>query len=160
VSPMFSLQDDGDAATIRAESAELRSNPGSGMLILKMYNAVIDKSGNRIEYPDGFEYEVPLPGAAGDSSPAHLALREIPGATLEQRETIERVEQEMVSQSGFRMMTGDFEGLSGPLWPDSAKNLQFQKTRLYRMRTEPPRRWANGFSCLCFCLVGAVMSIR
>jgi len=28
------------------------------------------------------------------------------------------------------------------------------------MQTEPPRRWANGFSCLCFALVGATMAIR
>jgi lipopolysaccharide export system permease protein len=31
---------------------------------------------------------------------------------------------------------------------------------LYRLQTEPPRRWANGFSCLCFALVGAPMAIR
>ncbi len=28
------------------------------------------------------------------------------------------------------------------------------------MHTEPPRRWANGFSCLCFALVGTAMAIR
>ena len=28
------------------------------------------------------------------------------------------------------------------------------------MQTEPPRRWANGFSCLCFALVGTAMAIR
>ena len=28
------------------------------------------------------------------------------------------------------------------------------------MQTEPPRRWANGFSCLCFALVGSTMAIR
>jgi lipopolysaccharide export system permease protein len=28
------------------------------------------------------------------------------------------------------------------------------------MQTELPRRWANGFSCLCFALVGSGMAIR
>ena len=79
---------------------------------------------------------------------------------LEQQENTQRVEQQMVAQAGFQMMTGDFDALAGPGWNDGAKNLQFQKSRLYRMQTEPPRRWANGFSCLCFALVGAVMAIR
>ena len=29
-----------------------------------------------------------------------------------------------------------------------------------RLRTEPSRRWANGFSCLCFALVGIPIAIR
>ena len=32
--------------------------------------------------------------------------------------------------------------------------------RLIRIIMEPWRRWANGFSCLCFVLVGAPMAIR
>jgi lipopolysaccharide export system permease protein len=28
------------------------------------------------------------------------------------------------------------------------------------MQTEPPRRWANGFSCICFALLGSAMAIR
>jgi lipopolysaccharide export system permease protein len=28
------------------------------------------------------------------------------------------------------------------------------------LHTEPWRRWANGFSCLCFVLIGAPMAIR
>jgi lipopolysaccharide export system permease protein len=31
---------------------------------------------------------------------------------------------------------------------------------LQRLYTEPWRRWANGFSCLCFVLIGAPMAIR
>jgi lipopolysaccharide export system permease protein len=31
---------------------------------------------------------------------------------------------------------------------------------LHRLKTEPYRRWANGFSCLGFALIGAPMAIR
>ena len=31
--------------------------------------------------------------------------------------------------------------------------------RLYRLHTEPWRRWANGFSCLCFVLIGVPVAI-
>jgi len=32
--------------------------------------------------------------------------------------------------------------------------------RLHRLQTEPWRRWANGFSCFFFVLVGAPLAIR
>ena len=38
--------------------------------------------------------------------------------------------------------------------------LDWETTRLNRIVMEPWRRWANGFSCLCFVLVGAPMAIR
>ncbi len=160
ISPMFTLQEDSGQVTVRAETAELRSNPGSGVLTLKLFNATIDAGGHHIEYPEGGEKDIKIPGAEGDSSPAHLALRAIPAKVALQRDLIEQVEQQMVAGAGFEMMSGDFDALAGGGWAEGAKNLQFQKNRLYRMQTEPPRRWANGFSCLCFALVGAVMAIR
>ena len=38
--------------------------------------------------------------------------------------------------------------------------VKVETARLYRIIMEPWRRWANGFSCLCFVLVGAPMAIR
>jgi len=38
--------------------------------------------------------------------------------------------------------------------------LKAEHNRLHRVVMEPWRRWANGFSCLCFVLVGAPMAIR
>ena len=61
---------------------------------------------------------------------------------------------------GFGMMTGDFDSLSNATWKANEKEIDNAKTRLYRLHTEPWRRWANGFSCLCFVLVGAPMAIR
>jgi len=34
------------------------------------------------------------------------------------------------------------------------------RRHLYRLLTEPHRRWSAGFSCLCFVWVGAPMAIR
>ena len=46
--------------------------------------------------------------------------------------------------------------------PDSPANLE--KMRIFRediprLATEPYRRWANGFSCLCFALIGAPVAM-
>jgi lipopolysaccharide export system permease protein len=58
------------------------------------------------------------------------------------------------------MLTGDFDSLSSAAWKPREKDIEAAKTRLYRLHTEPWRRWANGFSCLCFVLIGIPVSIR
>jgi lipopolysaccharide export system permease protein len=147
---------------ISAKSAELRSVPGSGKLTLVLYQPVIDGPDLHIEHPnDVLEREVVIKADLGkDPSPSHMALFEIPEAIVRQRDLIDRLGERMVAQAGLQVLTGDFERLSSGAWNEDAKNLQFQKFQLYRMQTEPPRRWANGFSCLCFTLVGAAMAIR
>jgi lipopolysaccharide export system permease protein len=165
ISPIFELPsgDDSGTVTIRAESAELRSNPGSGMLTIVLYNGTADAQGKHVEFPNHkWERDIVIDPKAGDAdlSPAHLALRQIPESLARQRETVAQIEQRMAAQAGLQMLTGDFDALAGGAWADSANQLQFQKYRMYRMQTEPPRRWANGFSCLCFALVGATMAIR
>jgi lipopolysaccharide export system permease protein len=161
VSPMFTLQQEGGRAIIRAEAAELRSNPGSGVLTLKLYNATVDAEGHHFENPDVSERDIPIsPQSHGDQSPAHMALRQMPAALVRQHEILGEIEKRMVTNASFQMLTGDFDGLSGGGWAHEEKELTHHKFRLYRMRTEPPRRWANGFSCLCFALVGSGMAIR
>ncbi len=165
ISPVFSLpsNDNSGPVTVRAESAELRSNPGSGKLTISLYNGRADGPGFHAEFPNQlYEREIDLQpeGGSRDPSPAHLSLAEIPGSIVQQKELIQQIEQRMVAQAGIRMVTGDFDSLAGPSWSVDSQNIQFQKLRLYRMQTELPRRWANGFSCLCFALVGSGMAIR
>jgi len=50
--------------------------------------------------------------------------------------------------------------LSHPIWQSDTNELEAQIKRKHRLLTEPWRRWANGFSCLCFVMVGATVAIR
>jgi lipopolysaccharide export system permease protein len=38
--------------------------------------------------------------------------------------------------------------------PEDADNITEQHFLINRLRTEPYRRWSNGFTCLCFALIG------
>jgi lipopolysaccharide export system permease protein len=165
IEPRFRLAagDNGQMVDISARVAQLRSVPGTGKMALLLYDTIIDGGpGLYSEFPDEWiEREVVIkPDNGKDTSPSHLALREVPGAIESQLELIDQLSERMVAQAGKQILLGDFEQLSVGNWNDEAKNLQFQKFQLYRMRTEPPRRWANGFSCLCFALVGTAMAIR
>jgi lipopolysaccharide export system permease protein len=163
IDPVFRLPtEDGQTIDITARSAEIRSVPGSGKVTLILNHAVLDAPDFHGEYPNEvLEREVEInPQANKDAAPSHLALRDIPESIVRQREKIEQMQEHMVTLAGFQTLTGDFDRLASGQWQDDAKNLQFQKFQLYRMWTEPPRRWANGFSCLCFTLVGTAMAIR
>ncbi len=59
--------------------------------------------------------------------------------------------------------------LQAPRTPDAdggqaaqsrARELQSRQARLFRLQAEIPRRWANGFGCLCFVLVGIPVAMR
>lgn len=149
--------------TITCDEAEFRSVPGSGVLTIVCRRGEIDVDGNVISFPDEIEREIRLDeasGKAGAVSAAHLAMSEIPERIAKQKLAIERGRQLLAAKAAYRMMTGDLADLGGAAWSSQANIVSDLKTGLYRLETERPRRWANGFSCLCFALVGAPLAIR
>lgn len=164
IKPMFAFPSpDGEGSiTVHAESAELRSNPGSGRLTIKLYNITSDAPGQHFALPDQpLEHDIEInPSSLSEVSPARLSLSQFADATIRQRTRIAALEETMTAKSGFQMFTGDFESLSTANWSGDVDKLQNFRWQLYRMQTEPPRRWANGFSCLCFAMVGTTMAIR
>ncbi len=164
IKPMFAFPaPDGEGSyKVQAESAELKSNPGSGKLTIKLFNITSDAPGQHFALPDqDFERDIEIMSPSNrNSAPARLALSEFPEETARQKVKIATLEETMTAKSGFQLLTGDFDALQANNWGGDAHQLQDLKFQLYRMQTEPPRRWANGFSCLCFALVGAAMAIR
>jgi lipopolysaccharide export system permease protein len=166
IQPIMSFAGSGDmpSVTITAEEAEFRSTPGSGILTVICRNGDIEVEGSRISFPDEIEREIRLDDASGKGegnlSPAHLSMVHIPERVARQRLEIERSKQVLAATAAYRLMSGEFADLGGAAWANQAEQVSDQYTTLYKLRTEPPRRWANGFSCLCFALVGIPLAIR
>jgi lipopolysaccharide export system permease protein len=154
---------DKPAWTVSAEEAELHLLPEEGKLVARFHTFTLD---GPIKYndPDTFEYVMSVEDITGSTqknrSPSNYALKEIRPAIQEQEEALERVRQANIAQAAFGMITGDFDSLSNAAWKPREKESEAAKTRLYRLYTEPWRRWANGFSCLFFVLIGIPVSIR
>jgi lipopolysaccharide export system permease protein len=163
--PTVTIRPSGNSpsAKITADEAELRSNTASGDLTIIFRNGRLEMAGNTIDFPE-FSYDIPLDGATRKGNalhaPAHLSLNVLPERAAEQRLAIDRLEQELAAQAGYQMLTGEFKALAARTWAADMKKLSQMKSDLYKMHTEPPRRWANGFSCFCFTLVGASMAMR
>jgi lipopolysaccharide export system permease protein len=58
------------------------------------------------------------------------------------------------------MTSGDFTMLGEQAWAMHSLNRRNGRERLFRLQAEPWRRWANGFSCFCFCIVGVPLAVK
>ena len=153
--------DDSSQRTLTCDEAELRSDLSEGALKISCLNYEMtigtvtgrDRSG---------EFEIPLDdsGHKGLPSPSDLPMYALPQQRLAQQERIEAIEQKLAAQAACQMIGGDFTALLSPRWKDDEWQLIEAKQWLYRANAESYRRWANGFSCLCFVIVGAPLAVR
>lgn len=162
IQPTFNItSDDQPPMTVMAREAELLSD--GELLRVVCYQASIEIQGQGSAVLDVFEHEIPLDevSRSGDNSriPTRVPLSLIP------RER-ERVEAELADYKRRRaaelalpLLTGDFDVYDSQDWKLEANIIQDKLNWLYRLDTEPPRRWSAGFSCLCFALIGVPMAI-
>lgn len=150
--------------TIRAREAELQASPDEGRLVVRFEQLRGIGGQIDIEWPETFEHVMSLDELTGNSSsnrsPSTVALGEIPDAKRRLEESIAHIEQQMTADATFGLLTGQFDALSKESWATHEKKLSAAEYRLQRLHTEPYRRWAGGFSCLCFVMIGAPMAIR
>jgi lipopolysaccharide export system permease protein len=150
--------------TLTADEAELKADAGSDKLILQLINAEGDSAGVlSAVLPGKTELSIPLSEFFGNMnrtrSPSNYALYEIVTQKVEQAAAIETLEQEMATEAACAMMTGQMYELGEESWNGRRAQVAHATVTLKRFYTEPHRRWANGFSCLCFVMIGAPMAI-
>ena len=61
---------------------------------------------------------------------------------------------------GVILRPRNVERLRSKNWARKRMQLAYARSRLHRLNTEPWRRWANGFSCFFFVMVGAPLAMR
>lgn len=150
------------ANIVSARAAQFAANVDTGQLVLRMQDT--DATGQLdIVSPGVEEYVFPLEELLGTRdkhrSPSNYSLAEIGPAKAQERETIEKVRQDMSTEAAFAMLTGDFDELSDNAWRAQERVIQNSEGRLKRFYTEPYRRWSNGFSCLAFAAVGVPVAV-
>lgn len=159
----FSSKGD-EPTTIISDLAEIRTDPENEVILLTFTNADVDLHGKGSIYHPG-EFELPIPltdfggSRTGRRSPSQYSLSEIGPSKIEQVALIESLEHEMTADAGHVLMTGRMFELSQTNWQSKQGALNGAVAKLHRLYTEPHRRWASGFSCLCFVMIGAPMAI-
>lgn len=167
IRPTITLQTNGkgQSVTMSSEEAELRSDADEGTLTIVCRNGELEVEGQARIYfhNDVLERSIPLDQgnvSAEESHPSYMAMNVIPKAINGLRKEIDAEHEEMAAAAALGMMTGDFAQLASPEWNTTDNVLKAAQEKIYRLETEPHRRWSNGFSCLCFALVGAPLAMR
>jgi lipopolysaccharide export system permease protein len=159
-----STNDGRPPSLITAEAAELHADAANGSMTIKLYNADGSFDGWSISHPGEFERSFSMEEFTGQSGgsrhPTSFALRELSGAKSEQTKYIARLHSEMAADAGAALLFGRLSDLSQAQWQSRENEVAGAERTKHRLFTEPYRRWANGFSCLGFALIGAPMAIR
>ena len=167
IQPMITLaaNEDAPAITMIAETAEIRGRPEQNELVIYLTDSSVEV-GSEISavVPGTIERVIPLSDPSHkntlSSGPSHLPLRDIPQTIKQQRSMIQEQKRLMASEATYQLLLGDFTALTDEQWTWHKGQLKSQINRLQRLQLEPYRRWANGFSCLCFVAIGAPLAIR
>jgi lipopolysaccharide export system permease protein len=165
--PVLVLRPQGDSpsVTLSAREAELRVNLADNTLSIFLTDGTVEV-GDQVSFvfADTIERRIPLLDATrkdlGGTSPSSCPLAKIGEEKNRQRQRIRRIQQQNAAVAAYQMVSGDFAALTGSQWDQKHHELDTARYRLFRLQTEPWRRWANGFSCFFFVMVGIPLAIR
>lgn len=166
IRPTLSFQSggQGSSATVSAAEAELRADPERNALVVTFRDGTLHMGDYTASFPDSIVREVPLDAvsrkSASSTSPSEIAMARFATERAGQVARIDRVEQLAAGKTAMAILAGRMELTTPGTVGYERELLKQERNRLNRIVMEPWRRWANGFSCLCFVLVGAPMAIR
>lgn len=166
IHPTIEIHSKGNKApvTLTAQKAQLTSDSETNELVFTVVNCVFEINENTKISLDEWEAKIPLRDATKkgnqEESPSNIPLRLIRKSSRDQLLSLEDRKKNMATKSAFHMFTGNMVALTHPQWQTEYTELQQEEYRQRRLYTEPWRRWANGFSCLCFVMVGIPLSIN
>lgn len=154
---------DKDKAYIQAERARIFVDEEQSALVLQVKDA-------RIKHGDSFSFETPettIPLPLGNvtkregpgRSPSNLPLRDMESELAYQEVYLKNLREDLAMEAAMNSVGGDVMGMTHVSWNQKLLDLETETYRKFRLKTEPWRRWANGFSCLCFVIVGAPLAI-
>ena len=148
-----------------AASATLESNPDRHSLLFTMHNGFVDAEGKASYRFDDFEqHEIPLKTpdqiAKAFDEPGHLYLNQINDAIQKQAEEIETISENDAAIAATQWICGDMVGLTSEVWDQRVEEIDDAVYRHHRLHVVPHRRWANGFSCLAFAVIGIPVAMR
>jgi lipopolysaccharide export system permease protein len=149
---------------ISAREATLQRNPANNTLEIRLTDSFYEGPGGVEAGWVGEIIPIIIPlGRTEDEderSPSNFALRDLPSSGLRHAERMTALQQSLAARAAFAMLAGELDQLDDQAWQNHQSTLQAAQYRMNRFRIEPWRRWANGFSCFFFVLVGVPLSIR
>ena len=166
IRPTLSFQASGSSpqVTVSAAEAQLRGDAKAGTLSITCRNGTIHVGDVAAVFPDTIERVIPIDAVSRVSekslSPSEIPMVDFNKEKIIQVYEIDRLGQVKAAQGAAALLSGRMNDLVPAHWEGHKLVVEWRNTRLQRIVMEPWRRWANGFSCLCFVVIGIPMAIR
>jgi lipopolysaccharide export system permease protein len=166
IEPHITIVADGrPAISIRARQAELDSDLTEDVFSIVLKDGMVDiGNGRYFDFQNStYRQIIPLPSVIRKGnldSPSLIPLHVIDAEVSKHQKQAAAAERLAATEGAYQLMTGDFGSLTNhEEWASRIESVEWNHGRLHRLRLEPHRRWATGFSCFFFVLVGAPLAI-
>lgn len=148
-----------------AAVAILAAIPSENVLRITLYDwQMAGADGLEATIPGKEEFNIPLSDAASragvSNRPQDIEMSRLQQEVVSQKALITRMKGDDAAEAAVQLITGDFSSVLADDWEQRETALAQATERLHRLHTEPWRRWAIGFSCSAFVLVGAPLALR
>ena len=148
---------------IEAEDAVLVVKPMEGKIEIVATDPVLVHDGFELSIPGEDVLEFAIPNNENDSrfeNPDHLYMSQIRNHKIKQVERIRELEKSNANIAAQQLLTGDLLALTNVAWETRSQELEIANHRLSRLNLVTPRRWASGFACLAFAVIGIPVALK
>jgi len=149
--------------TVKMDEAEIHVDYDQSVLTVTFNNLLVSTGNETIIYRER-TIKIPIPnpeiGNLDFISPSEIPMSAMEAQVEKCHARIATAQRKMASLTAFSLVTGDSNQASAQAWSNYEHEITSATERLQRLRTEPNRRWANGFSCFFFVWLGAPLAIR
>ncbi|MCY2985953.1 MAG: LptF/LptG family permease [Planctomycetota bacterium] len=167
IKPNIWMQSDNQLTTIIAERAKISIDPEKDKMIIELVDSLVvllDGSGQKeIRTPGSEPFEMPLnlanKNGATSVRPAHYSIGQIPAELARQNGLNDRRREKLATRQAIALASGRYVSLNDDAARLIAAEMSNTDNRLARLKTEPMRRWSQGFSCLAFVWIGVPMAV-
>ena len=164
IKPNIWMQSESQLQTITAERAKISIDPIEDKMVIELIDAFISRDGHeQIRYWGSLLVEMPLDLAAksgtNSTSPSQYSISQIPRELSLQNGLNDRRREKLATRYSIALASGRFVSLNDATSKTLGAEVADTEKKLSRLKTEPMRRWALGFSCLAFVWMGVPMAI-
>lgn len=156
---------DGRTLSLTAARGSIHGEPESHSLVVSLTSGTIKADHEaQLSFTDTIEQRIPLVNASRIKlmarNPSHVTLASIPNEIRQQEIDILQMNRESAVRAAGNLSCGNFSSLGSTAWQRDQMKLNRAHQRLDRLKFVPWRRWANGFSSLCFAMLGIPIAMR
>ncbi len=163
IKPNIWMQSENQLRTITAEKAKISIDPIDDKMIIELIDAFVTTAGQEIQYPGSLSIGMPLELAAksgtNSTRPSQYSISQIPRELSRQNGLNNRRREKLATRYSIALASGRYVSLNDATSQTLGAEVAETEKKLSRLKTEPMRRWALGFSCLAFVWMGVPMAI-